>query len=317
MNKVTLFKTLFEHLEIIRRVKLQLFCMTCVVGTKIDGLQVSAAVRERVKKAVEELTVLGIKPCLATVLVGDNPASATYVRNKQKACAEVGILTKDHKLPPTLTQSELNNLIDSLNHDNEVHGILVQLPLPEQLDEFETTSRISPLKDVDGLTPHNVGLLVMKKAILKACTPSGIIELFDHYGIPLEGKNIVVINRSNLVGKPLFHLLIERNATVTMCHSKTRNLTDVCKNADIVITGVGDRTKFVLTPDMIKDGAVVIDVATTRLDGKLVGDSDFDKIIQKASYASPVPGGVGPMTIAMLLKNTVTAASLSKKFDRK
>ncbi len=302
---------------LIRRVKLQLFCMTCVTGTKIDGLQVSAVVRERIKKAVEELAVFGIKPCLATILVGDNPASATYVRNKQKACAEVGILTKDHKLPATFTQSELNSLIDSLNRDNEVHGILVQLPLPKQLDEFETTSRISPLKDVDGLTPHNVGLLVMKKAILKACTPSGIIELFDHYGIALEGKNIVIINRSNLVGKPLFHLLIERNATVTMCHSKTRNLTDVCKNADIIITGVGDRTKFVLTQDMIKDGAVVIDVATTRLDGKLVGDSDFDNIIQKASYASPVPGGVGPMTIAMLLKNTVTAASLSKKFDRK
>jgi methylenetetrahydrofolate dehydrogenase (NADP+)/methenyltetrahydrofolate cyclohydrolase len=288
-----------------------------VSGTKIDGVQVAAAIRERVKKAVEDLLSSGIKPCLATVLVGDNPASSTYVRNKQKACAEVGILTKDHKLPATLTQQEMNGLIDSLNQDKTVHGILVQLPLPKQLDEFETTSRISPLKDVDGLTPHNVGLLVMKKAVLKACTPSGIIELLDHYEIPIEGKNIVVINRSNLVGKPLFHLLVERNATVTMCHSKTRNLAEVCRAADIVITGVGDRAKFVLTPDMIKQGAVVIDVATGRLDGKLVGDSDFDKIIQKASYASPVPGGVGPMTIAMLLKNTITAASLSKSFEGK
>ncbi|MEW6042636.1 MAG: tetrahydrofolate dehydrogenase/cyclohydrolase catalytic domain-containing protein [Thermoproteota archaeon] len=286
-------------------------------GTKIDGVQVAAAVRDRVKKAVEELAAVGIRPCLATVLVGDNPASATYVRNKQKACAEVGILTKDHKLPATLTQQDMNNLIDSLNQDKTIHGILVQLPLPKQLDEFETTSRISPLKDVDGLTPHNVGLLVMKKAVLKACTPSGIIELLDHYEIPIEGKNIVIINRSNLVGKPLFHLLVERNATVTMCHSKTKNLAEVCKNADIVITGVGDRAKFVLSPDMIKQGAVVIDVATGRLNGKLVGDSDFDKIIQKASYASPVPGGVGPMTIAMLLKNTVTAASLSKSFEGK
>ncbi|MFN3654820.1 MAG: bifunctional 5,10-methylenetetrahydrofolate dehydrogenase/5,10-methenyltetrahydrofolate cyclohydrolase [Candidatus Nitrosotenuis sp.] len=288
-----------------------------MMGTKIDGIQVAAAVRERVKKAVEDLALDGIKPCLATVLVGDNPASATYVRNKQKACAEVGILTKDHKLPATLTQTEMNELIDSLNQDKAIHGILVQLPLPKQLDEFETTSRISPLKDVDGLTPHNVGLLVMKKAVLKACTPSGIIELLDHYEIPIEGKSVVIINRSNLVGKPLFHLLVERNATVTMCHSKTKNLADICRAADIVVTGVGDRSKFVLTPDMIKQGAVVIDVATGRLDGKLVGDSNFDEIIQKASYASPVPGGVGPMTIAMLLKNTVTAASLSKSFEGK
>jgi methylenetetrahydrofolate dehydrogenase (NADP+)/methenyltetrahydrofolate cyclohydrolase len=194
---------------------------------------------------------------------------------------------------------------------------LVQLPLPEQLDEFETISRVSPLKDVDGLTPHNTGLLAMKKAILKPCTPSGIIELFDYYGIDLEGKNVVIINRSNLVGKPLYHLLLERNATVTTCHSKTRNLQKMCQQADIVITGVGDRTRFTLTAEMIGEGAIVIDVATTRLDGKLVGDCDFDKIIQKASFASPVPGGVGPMTIAMLLKNTVTAASLSKSVGRK
>lgn len=287
-----------------------------LTGIKIDGLAVASAVRQRVKTAVDELKSRGVQPCLATVLVGEDQASATYVRNKQKACAEVGILTKDHKLPASLTQVELNSLIDSLNSDSSVHGILVQLPLPKQLDEFETVSRISPLKDIDGLTPHNVGLLAMKKAVLKACTPSGIIELLDHYQIGLEGKNVVVINRSNLVGKPLYHLLLERNATVTTCHSKTRNLEKICRDADIVITGVGDRSRFVLSPDMIKDGAVVIDVATTRLDGKLAGDSDFDKIIQKASYATPVPGGVGPMTIAMLLKNTVTAASLSKSFGR-
>jgi methylenetetrahydrofolate dehydrogenase (NADP+)/methenyltetrahydrofolate cyclohydrolase len=288
-----------------------------LAGTKIDGLVVATSVRERVKKAVEELKSQGISPCLATVLVGDNPASATYVKNKQKACGELGILTKDHKLSSTITQAEMNKLIDSLNADNSVHGILVQLPLPEQLDEFETISRVSPLKDVDGLTPHNAGLLAMKKAILKPCTPSGIIELFDYYGIDLEGKNVVIINRSNLVGKPLYHLLLERNATVTTCHSKTRNLQKMCQQADIVITGVGDRTRFTLTAEMIGEGAIVIDVATTRLDGKLVGDCDFDKIIQKASFASPVPGGVGPMTIAMLLKNTVTAASLSKSVGRK
>ncbi|NDF24722.1 MAG: bifunctional 5,10-methylenetetrahydrofolate dehydrogenase/5,10-methenyltetrahydrofolate cyclohydrolase [Thaumarchaeota archaeon] len=281
-------------------------------GTKIDGLAVSSLVRERVKKATEELKSQGIQPCLATVLIGDNPASATYVKNKQKACAEVGIKTKDHKLPSTTTQAEMNSLIDTLNQDKEVHGILVQLPLPPQCSEFETTSRISPLKDVDGLTPHNTGLLSMKKAMLKACTPSGIMELFEHYSIPLEGKNVTVINRSNLVGKPLIHMLLEKNATVTIAHSKTKNLANVCKNADIIITGVGDRTKFTLTPEMISDGTVVIDVATSRLDGKLIGDCDFEKIIQKASFASPVPGGVGPMTIAMLLKNTVTAASMSK-----
>jgi len=288
-----------------------------LVGTKIDGVQVSAAVRERVKRAVQELKSQGITPCLATILVGDNPASATYVKNKQKACAEVGILTKDHTLPSMLSQDEMDKLVDSLNSDESVHGILIQLPLPKQLDEFGTTSRISPLKDVDGLTPYNVGLLVMKKAILRACTPSGIVELFDHYKIDLEGKNVVIINRSNLVGKPLYHLLLERNATVTVCHSKTKNIQDICKRADIIITGVGNRAKFTLTPEMISDGAIVIDVATTRADGKLAGDSDYDKIIQKASYASPVPGGVGPMTIAMLLKNTVTAASLSKSFGKR
>lgn len=281
-------------------------------GTRIDGLLVSSEIREIVKKAASELKTQGISPCLATVLVGDNPASATYVKNKQKACSEVGIATKDHKLSSDVTQAELNSLIDMLNRDSEVHGILVQLPLPSQCDEFETTSRISPLKDVDGLTPHNAGLLSMKKALLKACTPSGIMELFDHYNIELTGKNIVVINRSNLVGKPLLHLLLEKNATVTMCHSKTKDLERICKNADIVITGVGDRAKFTLTPQMIREGAIVIDVATSRLNGKLVGDCDFDGIIQKASFASPVPGGVGPMTIAMLLKNTVTAASMSK-----
>jgi len=281
-----------------------------LAGTKIDGLLVSAKIRQQVKMAAEELKAKNIQPCLATVLVGDNPASATYVKNKQKACAEVGITTKDHKLAGSTTQSELNSLIDTLNKDPEVHGILVQLPLPSQCSEFETTSRISPQKDVDGLTPQNAGLLSMKKAVLVACTPSGVMELLSHYSIPLQGKNVVIINRSNLVGKPLIHLLLEKNATVTVAHSKTENLEEICKNADIIITGVGDRTKFTLSPDMISDNAIVIDVATARLDGKLVGDCDYEKIIQKASFASPVPGGVGPMTIAMLLKNTVTAASL-------
>ena len=202
-----------------------------------------------------------------------------------------------------------------LNMDSHL-VILVQLPLPEQLDEFETISRISPIKDVDGLTPHNVGLLAMKKAALVACTPSGVIEMFDYHNIDLNGKIVVLINRSNLIGRPLYHLLLARNATVITCHSKTKNLKDICQTADVVITAVGDRTKFTLTPDMIKDGAVEIDVAITQHNGKLVGDTDFDKIIEKASFASPVPGGVGPMTVAMLLKNTVTAASLIKSLAK-
>jgi len=282
-----------------------------LTGTKIDGKEIAKSVKEIVKKAVDELKGQKFTPCLATILIGDNPASATYVRNKHKACEEVGIATKDHKLSSNIIQEDLNELIDSLNKDKSVHGILVQLPLPDQINEFATTSRISPLKDVDGLTPYNVGLLAMKKAALVACTPLGIMEMFDYYKIDLQGKNIVLINRSNLIGKPLYHLLLEKDATVITCHSKTKNLADWCRAADIIITAVGDRTKFVLTPEMIKEGAIVIDVAISRHEGKLVGDSDFDQIIQKASFATPVPGGVGPMTVAMLLKNTIRAASLN------
>lgn len=284
-----------------------------MVGTKIDGKIIAQSVKDRIKQAVEELKKQGINPCLATVLVGNDPASATYVRNKHRACDEVGIATKDHKLDADITQSELNKIIEGLNSDSSVHGILVQLPLPDQLDEFATTAGILPLKDVDGLTPHNAGLLAMKKAMLVACTPSGVMEMFDYHGMDLEGKNVVLINRSNLVGKPLYHLLLEKNATVLTCHSRTRNLAELCQNADIVITAVGDRNKFTLTQDMIKKGAVVIDVAISRHNDKLVGDADYDDIIQKASFATPVPGGVGPMTVAMLLKNTITAASLSSQ----
>jgi len=284
-----------------------------MVGQKIDGIKVSNAVKEILKSAIEKLKSEGVVPCLATVLVGDDPASATYVKNKHNACEKIGIKTKDHKISADTTQKELNKIIDNLNNDNEVHGILVQLPLPNQLNEFATISRISPIKDVDSLTPQNVGLLSMGKSILKPCTPSGIIEMFYYYKINLEGKNVVMINRSNLIGKPLYHLLLQNNATVTTCHSKTKNLNEYCKNADIIITAVGNRKKFKLTSDMIKQDAIVIDVAISRFEGKLVGDTDYDDIIQKASWVTPVPGGVGPMTVAMLLKNTVTAASLSKE----
>ncbi|MBS3925884.1 MAG: bifunctional 5,10-methylenetetrahydrofolate dehydrogenase/5,10-methenyltetrahydrofolate cyclohydrolase [Nitrosarchaeum sp.] len=287
-----------------------------MTGIKIDGKEIAQSVKDRVRKAVEELKNQGINPCLATVLVGDNPASATYVKNKHKACEEVGIITKDFKFASEIDQLELNKKIDELNNDKTVHGILVQLPLPNQLDEFFTISRISPLKDVDGLTPHNAGLLAMKKAALVACTPLGVMEMFDYYKIDLDGKNVVLINRSNLVGKPLYHLLLARNATVITCHSKTKNIKELCQHADIIITAVGDRKKFTLTPDMIKKDAIVIDVAISRYNEKLVGDADYEQIIQKASYATPVPGGVGPMTVAMLLKNTITAASLSSQIER-
>lgn len=288
-----------------------------LTGTKIDGLEVAKSVKTKVVEIVNDLKSKEITPCLATIVVGDNPASATYVRNKHKACEEVGILTKDHTLSNDITQEELNDLIEKLNQDETVHGILVQLPLPNHLNEFNTTTQILPEKDIDGLTPTNVGLLAIGKAILIACTPSGIIEMCKYYNIELEGKNITIINRSNLVGKPLFHLLLQNNATVTTCHSKTKNLKQICLNSDIIITGVGNREIFKLTPDMIKQEAVVIDVATTKYEGKLVGDTDFLDIIEKALFASPVPGGVGPMTVAMLLKNTVTAAALSKGIDIK
>ena len=284
-----------------------------MVGQKIDGIEVSNAVKDILKNAVEKLNSENVMPCLATVLVGDDPASATYVKNKHIACEKIGIVTKDHKLSVDTSQEELDGVIDELNSDQDVHGILVQLPLPKQLDEFTAISRISPIKDVDGLTPQNVGLLSIGKSILKPCTPSGIMEMFYYYKINLEGKNVVMINRSNLIGKPLYHLLLQNNATVISCHSKTNNLNQFCKNADVIITAVGDRSKFKLTSDMIKQDSIVIDVAISRYEGKLVGDADYDDVIKKASWVTPVPGGVGPMTVAMLLKNTVTAASISKE----
>jgi methylenetetrahydrofolate dehydrogenase (NADP+) / methenyltetrahydrofolate cyclohydrolase len=285
-----------------------------LTGLKIDGVTVANLVKERVRAAVQELKKEKIEPCLATVLVGNDSASASYVTSKQRDCTEVGITTKDHRLPHSFSRQEMNSLLDLLNKDDSVHGILVQLPLPQQLDEFSTITKISPIKDVDGLTPYNMGLLASGKAILKPCTPSGIMELFDYYNISLSGKNIVIINRSNLVGKPLYHLMLEKDATVTTCHSKTKNLKEICLNADVIVTAVGDRSRFVLKSDMIEEGSVVIDVGISRRDGTLVGDVDYENVIKKASYATPVPGGVGPMTRAMLLKNTVTATSISKGF---
>lgn len=287
-----------------------------MVARIIDGKVVSAEVKARVRKAVGELKEAGMQPCLATVLVGDDPASATYVGSKQNDAKEVGIATRDHRLAAAFKQSELLELVQLLNRDPEIHGILVQLPLPKQIDEFEIIASLSPLKDVDGLTPYNAGMIQSGMGLLKPCTPSGIIELLNYYKIDITGMDAVIVNRSNLVGKPLALLLLERNATVTICHSKTKDLNEKLRNADLVVTAVGNRQRFTLTGDMIKEGAIVIDVGTARLNNKLVGDADFESVKQKASWVTPVPGGVGLMTRAMLLKNTVTAASIAKEMSK-
>lgn len=282
----------------------------------IDGKVVSADVKERVKGAVDELKRSGIQPCLATVLVGDDPASATYVSSKQKDAKEVGIVTRDHRLSADFKQAELAEVVQLLNKDPSVHGILVQLPLPPHIKEFQIINMISPLKDVDGLTPYNSGMLQNGMALLKPCTPSGIMELLDYYKIGVSGMDATIVNRSNLVGKPLAFLLLERDATVTICHSKTKDLAKKLHRADLVVTAVGNRQRFTLTGEMIKVGAVVIDVGTARMGGKLTGDADFKSISEKASWVTPVPGGVGLMTRAMLLKNTVSAASVAREMNQ-
>jgi methylenetetrahydrofolate dehydrogenase (NADP+) / methenyltetrahydrofolate cyclohydrolase len=279
----------------------------------IDGKAVSAEVKARVKKAVDELRESGVQPSLATVLVGDDPASATYVASKQRDAKEVGISTRDHRVASNFKQTELIELVHLLNRDASIHGVLVQLPLPPQVNEFQVINSLNPLKDVDGLTPYNAGMLQYGMALLKPCTPSGIMEMLDYYKIDLSGKDAVIINRSNLVGKPLAFMLLERDATVTICHSRTNNLAAKLLDADIVITAVGNRERFTLSGDMISEGAVVIDVGTATLNGKLTGDADFESVKQKASWISTVPGGVGLMTRAMLLKNTVSAASVSNE----
>jgi methylenetetrahydrofolate dehydrogenase (NADP+)/methenyltetrahydrofolate cyclohydrolase len=294
---------------------MSLFSDNYLTGRIIDGLAVAADLRSRVKKAVDKLKSQGIQPCLATVLVGDNPASAIYLKNKQKAAADVGILTRDYSLPSNFKQNELLELINLLNQDAKVHGILLQLPLPANINEFVTISMIDPLKDVDGLTPFNAGMLLNGKGNLKPCTPSGIMQLLDFYKIDVFGMDAVIVNRSNLVGKPLSFLLLERNATVTICHSKSKNINDKLRTADLIITGVGNREQFTLTVDMVKQDAVVIDVGITRYVGKLVGDVDFQSVKEKVSWITPVPGGVGPMTVSMLLRNTLSAASIAAEVN--
>ena len=274
----------------------------------MDGILVSEQIKQTIKKEVSILINKGILPCLATILVGDDQASATYVKNKQTAASKVGILTRDIKLPENIDQEKLVSTINELNKDNSVHGILVQLPLPHHI-ESSITNVVNYEKDVDGLTSYNLGLLFEGTPKLIPCTPLGILQLIDFYNIDVNGMDVAIINRSNLVGKPLGILLMNRDATVTFFHSKSRNLEDKLRNFDCIITAVGDRKKFTLKNNMVKDGVIIFDVGISRTNGKIQGDVDFKSISEKASYITPVPGGVGPMTVTMLLKNTVLAAT--------
>lgn len=273
----------------------------------IDGKVISAAVKDSVAKEVELLKSKGYIPGLAVIIVGEDPASKVYVANKEKACEQIGMKSVKYALPENTTNEELLDLIDKLNKDDTINGILCQLPLPRHLDEKAVIDAIDPLKDVDAFHPVNVGKIMTGDYDFLPCTPAGIMEMLAYENIDIEGKTCVVIGRSNIVGKPMSMLLLHKNGTVTICHSRTKNLKDVCSTADILVAAVG-KANFV-TSDMVKDGAVVIDVGINRLDnGKLCGDVNFAEVEPKASYITPVPGGVGPMTIATLMKNTLTAA---------
>lgn len=277
----------------------------------LDGKAVSLKVKESVKVRADELKKFGIEPTLAVVLVGEDKASQTYVRAKEKACNEYGIKSVAHRLSENTTQNELLALINVLNLDDSIHGILVQLPLPKHIDTNVVLAAIDPRKDVDGFHAVNVGKLVSGLDGFVPCTPLGVMEILKEYGIEVAGLNAVVIGRSNIVGKPMANLLLNASATVTVTHSKTKNLKEICKNADLIVAAIGK--PFFLKADMVKDGAVVVDVGINRLDdGRLVGDVDFEEVAPKCSYITPVPGGVGPMTIAMLLNNTILAAQAKK-----
>lgn len=277
----------------------------------LDGKAVSLKVKESVKVRADELKKFGVEPTLAVVLVGEDKASQTYVRAKEKACNEYGIKSVAHRLSENTTQNELLALINVLNLDDSIHGILVQLPLPKHIDTNVVLAAIDPRKDVDGFHAVNVGKLVSGLDGFVPCTPLGVMEILKEYGIEVAGLNAVVIGRSNIVGKPMANLLLNASATVTVTHSKTKNLKEICKNADLIVAAIG--RPFFLKADMVKDGAVVVDVGINRLDdGRLVGDVDFEEVAPKCSYITPVPGGVGPMTIAMLLNNTILAAQAKK-----
>ena len=277
----------------------------------IDGKLVSASIREKIKEKTKAIKDKYSRvPGLAAVLVGEDPASQIYVRNKRKSCEEVGIYSEEHKLPESTTQDELLELINKLNNDKKINGILVQLPLPKHIDDSLILNSVSSEKDVDGFHPINAGYLFEGKPQFIPCTPHGIIKMLEFYDIDIEGKNAVVLGRSNIVGKPAAILLLQKNATVTICHSRTKNLEDVLKEADIIVAAIG-RAHFV-KKEMVKEGAIVIDVGINRLDtGKLAGDVDFEAVKKISGFITPVPGGVGPMTITMLLWNTLTSLEKS------
>jgi methylenetetrahydrofolate dehydrogenase (NADP+)/methenyltetrahydrofolate cyclohydrolase len=285
-----------------------------VAANVIDGKALSQAIRERLAQEVAQLKVTtGVQPGLATIVVGEDPASHLYVRNKQKACEATGIYVDAHKLPASTSQTELLALIEKKNADPQVHGILIQLPLPKHIDSKVILEAVAPEKDADGFHPYNLGRLLAGHPTVEACTPKGIIAMIESTGMPIAGKRAVVVGRSNIVGKPVAVMLLHRHATVTVCHSQTVDLPAVCREADILVVAIG-KARFV-TAEMVKEGAVVIDVGTNQLpDKSFVGDVDFGPVSQKASWISPVPGGVGPMTITMLLHNTVEAA---KRFAAK
>ncbi|MBO5725519.1 MAG: bifunctional methylenetetrahydrofolate dehydrogenase/methenyltetrahydrofolate cyclohydrolase FolD [Clostridia bacterium] len=273
----------------------------------INGKEISAAVKEQIKCEVSELNSQGIQVGLAVIIVGDDPASKVYVANKEKACEQLGIKSFKYALPAETTNEELLSLIEKLNKDKDVNGILCQLPLPKHLDEKLIINSIVPEKDVDAFHPQNVGKIMIGDFDFLPCTPAGVIEMLKYSNFDMTGKKCVVVGRSNIVGKPMAMLLLHNNATVTVCHSRTNNLKEECANADILVVAIG-KPKFV-TADMVKEGAVVIDVGMDRDEnGKLCGDVDYDSVFEKAGAITPVPGGVGPMTIAMLMKNTLTAA---------
>ncbi len=277
------------------------------MATRIDGKAISAALRGEIAAEVTQLKQKGITPGLAVILVGDDPASQTYVRNKQKACEEVGFHGEQINLPATTTQEELLAVVEGLNARDDIHGILCQLPLPRGLDDSLVIAAIDPKKDVDAFHAENVGHIMIGDQQFLPCTPAGVMELIHRSDITVEGKHCVVIGRSNIVGKPMAMLLLQENGTVTICHSRTKNLAEICRQADILVAAVG-QAKFV-TADMVKPGATVIDVGINRDEnGKLCGDVDFDAVEPIAGAITPVPGGVGPMTIALLMKNTLTAA---------
>ena len=274
----------------------------------IDGKELAKKIKSELKEKVDKLKENGIIPKLAVIMVGDNPASKVYVKNKSKACQNVGIEFEEYLFDASIDEKELLDIIEKLNNDNSITGILLQAPIPKHLNINKAFAAISPKKDVDGFNPLNIGKLAIGEDTFISCTPYGIVKMLEEYNIKTEGKHVVILGRSNIVGKPLIQCMLNLNSTVTVCHSKTQNIKEITKTADILISAIG-KPKFV-TEDMVKPGAVVIDVGINKLeDGSLVGDVDFDNIIKKASFITPVPGGVGPMTIAMLLTNVVKAAN--------